>query len=215
MSTTAIVIIVVVAAVALLVIVAGVMMARRASRRRQLQARFGSEYERAVHTSGNSRQAEADLQARAEERDKLAIRPLDASQRNRYELDWRQVQTEFVDSPALSLGRADALVTDVMVDRGYPMQDFDRQADLISVDHPEVVEHYRRAHGIFVVSQSGQASTEELRQGFVSYRTLFDELLEADDGSERGVSTDDDSRPSLTLSENASRNEAPNVRRFP
>ena len=147
MGTTAIAVVVVVVAVALLVIVVGIIMARRASRRRQLQARFGPEYERAVHTSGSSRKAEADLQARAEERDRLSIQPLNESQRKRYELDWRQVQTEFVDAPALSLGRADSLITDVMVDRGYPMQDFDRQADLVSVDHPDVVEQYRRAHG--------------------------------------------------------------------
>ena len=200
MSTTAVVVIVVVA-VALLVIVAAVMIARRARRRRQLQARFGPEYERAVRTSGGTRQAEAELQARADERDRLSIRPLDESQRNRYELDWRQLQTEFVDAPARSLGRADALVIDVMVDRGYPMQDFERQADLISVDHPEVVEHYRRAHGVFVMSQTGQASTEELRQGFVLYRTLFDELLDGSDSPERDVSGDGDLRSSITSSE--------------
>jgi len=178
MSTTAIIVIIVVAAVALLAIGVGVWMARRASHRRHLRDRFGSEYDRAVQTSGSSKQADAALQARAEERDKLSIHALDAAQRNRYELDWRQVQSEFVDAPAQSLGRADALVTDVMLDRGYPMQEFDRQADLISVDHPEVVEHYRRAHGVFEESQAGQASTEDLRQGFVSYRTLFDELLD-------------------------------------
>ena len=82
--------------------------------------------------------------------------PLNESQRKRYVLDWRQVQTEFVDAPALSLGRADSLVTDVMVDRGYPMQDFDRQADLISVDHPEVVEHIAVPMGF--MSESSGAS---------------------------------------------------------
>jgi type II secretory pathway pseudopilin PulG len=214
MSTTAVVVIIIVVAVALLVIVAGVMMARRASRRRQLQARFGSEYERAMHASGNSKQAEVDLQARADEREKLAIRPLNDSQRNRYALDWQQVQTEFVDAPALSLGRADALITDVMIDRGYPMQDFDRQANLISVDHSEVVEHYRRAHEIFVLSQTGEASTEDLRQGFVSYRRLFDELLEASDSAKRDVPNGDDSRSILATSDTASPEEADSVRRI-
>lgn len=203
MSTTAIVVIVVVAAVALLVIGVGVMVARGASRRRQLRDRFGPEYDRTVQASGSSKQADATLRARAEERDKLSIRPLDNAQCERYELDWRQVQTEFVDAPARSLGRADALVTDVMVDRGYPMEEFDRQADLISVDHPEVVEHYRRAHGIFAESQAGQASTEELRQGFVSYRILFDELLEHGPSSpERDHENDVDPRSPLDASDN-------------
>ena len=117
MSTTAIVVIVVVVVVALFVIGVGITMARRTGRRRQLRDRFGPEYERTVQASGILEEAEADLQARAEERDKLSIRPLDSAERDRYELDWRQIQTEFVDAPALALGRADALITDVMVDR--------------------------------------------------------------------------------------------------
>ena len=174
--STAVVIIIVVAAV-LIVVAVVALMASRAKSRRTLRERFGPEYDRTLEASGNPRKAEADLRARAERRDRLTIRPLNPSQRNRYEQDWTQVQAEFVDVPARSLTRADTLVTDVMVDRGYPMQDFDGQADLISVDHPEVVQHYRRAHGIYVSSQSGQASTEILRQAFVSYRALFAELL--------------------------------------
>lgn len=210
--STSVVVIIIVAAVALLAIGCGLVMARRARRRRQLRDRFGPEYDRAVQASGSSRKAQADLQARAEERDRLSIRPLNAGQRDRYESDWRQVQIEFVDTPALSLGRADALVTDVMVDQGYPMRDFDRQADLISVDHPEVVEHYRRAHEIFEVSQAGQASTEDLRQGFVSYRMLFDELLDGGSGSTDGGVPNDDRVP-LDNSENEAPSQVGSVRR--
>jgi len=152
-----------------------------------LRQRFGPEYERAVEISGGPRQAELALRARAHQRDKLDIRPLSSGQRDRYEQDWRQVQAEFVDVPFESLGQADTLVTDVMVERGYPMQDFDGQADLISVDHPEVVGHYRRAHGIFVASQSRPLSTEDLRQAFVSYRSLFEELV----GERSSASTDE------------------------
>jgi hypothetical protein len=215
MSTTAIVVIVVVAAVALLVVAIGIMMAQRATRRRQLRDRFGSEYERAVQASGSSKQADAELRARAEERERLSIRPLNVAQKKRYELDWRQVQSEFVDAPALSLGRADALVTDVMVDRGYPMEEFDRKADLVSVDHPEVVEHYRRAHGIFDLSQTGQASTEELRQGFVSYRMLFDELLDKGTvAADRNDTNDVDIR-SFPVSESANHGSDPGMTPVP
>ena len=214
MSTTSAVVIVIVAAVVvLLVIGTGLVMARRARRRRELQERFGPEYDRTVQATGSSRQAQADLQARAQERDRLSIRPLNAMQRNRYESDWRQVQIEFVDTPALSLGRADALVTDVMVDQGYPMRNFNRQADLISVDHPEVVEHYRRAHEIFEVSQAGQASTEELRQGFVSYRMLFDDLLDrGSDCTDGDVPNHDDSGSPLGDSESGARSHMGSVR---
>ena len=33
-----------------------------------------------------------------------------------------------------------------MRDRGYPVEDFEDRAAIISVDHPVVVERYRRAH---------------------------------------------------------------------
>jgi hypothetical protein len=69
-----------------------------------------------------------------------------------------------------------------METRGYPMGDFDAQADLVSVDHPEVVENYRFAHGIHERAQAEQASTEDLREALLRYRSLFDELLQAGDG---------------------------------
>src|SRR6266516_2629661 len=77
---------------------------------------------------------------------------------------------------------ADRLVYSVMETRGYPMGDFDAQADLVSVDHPDVVENYRFAHGIRERAQAQRASTEDLREALLRYRSLFDELLEADDG---------------------------------
>ena len=175
MSTTTLVIMAACLVVILLVVAA--VMAQQANRRRQLRERFGPEYDRTVEASGGAKRAEIEFRARAQERDKLSISVLSAAQRDRYEQDWRRAQAEFVNVPVESLGRADMMVTDVMVSRGYPMQDFNRQADLVSVDHPEVVSHYRLAHGIYVASQSGPVSTEELRQAFVSYRALFEELL--------------------------------------
>jgi hypothetical protein len=175
MSTTAVIVIVVLAV--LLVIALALLAARTVRSRKSLRQRFGPEYDRTVKVAGGTKQAEVDLRARAAERDKLQVRPLDAVQRDRYEQEWRQVQAQFVDAPAQSLQRADVLITQVMTDMGYPMQDFEGQAKLVSVDHPQVVENYRTAHRIYVASQSGQASTEEQRQAFVSYRALFDEML--------------------------------------
>ena len=54
---------------------------------------------------------------------------------------------------------------------------FDEQADMVSVDHPHVVENYRAAHAISQRAGQGQANTEQLRQAFVHYRSLFEELL--------------------------------------
>ena len=66
--------------------------------------------------------------------------------------------------------------------RGYPTRDFDAQADLVSVDHPDVVENYRAAHGIHQRAQQQQASAEDLREALLRYRSLFGELLKAGDG---------------------------------
>jgi hypothetical protein len=58
------------------------------------------------------------------------------------------------------------------------VEDFDDRAALISVDHPQVVERYRRAHAIADSSASGTASTESLRQAIQDYRALFMEIVE-------------------------------------
>jgi hypothetical protein len=194
MGTTVVIIVV---AVVVIVLVLGVVLAGRARRRRELIERFGPEYDRAVSADGSSKRAEAGLRERADRRDKLSIRALNSAQRDRYQQDWRQVQAEFVDMPSTSLKRADALVTDVMVDRGYPMQDFDDQADLISVDHPRVVEHYRRAHGIYEASQSTSVSTEDMRHAFVSYRSVFAELV--GDGLRSREDASDGNSPSASV----------------
>ena len=79
-----------------------------------------------------------------------------------------------------AVGEADQLVTQVMTARGYPLEDFDRRADDLSVDHPVVVQNYRTARALALRRQRNEAGTEEMRQAVVNYRALFDELLEID-----------------------------------
>jgi hypothetical protein len=64
-----------------------------------------------------------------------------------------------------------------MSTRGYPVSDFEQTAADISVNHPLVLENYRTAHEIALRQTKGQATTEDLRQAMVHYRTLFDELV--------------------------------------
>jgi hypothetical protein len=45
------------------------------------------------------------------------------------------------------------------------------------VDHPLVLEHYRTAHDIAIRQTKGQATTEDLRQAMIHYRSLFEELV--------------------------------------
>jgi hypothetical protein len=51
---------------------------------------------------------------------------------------------------------------------------------LVSVDHPDIVQNYRVGHDVREKSTNGQATTEDLRQGVVAYRALFDELVHED-----------------------------------
>jgi len=145
----------------------------------RLRTTFGPEYERAMDEAPSQRQAEAELEERRKRRDELDIRPLSPEARERHGEEWRAVQNRFVDDPVGSVREADGLVERVMAERGYPMEDFEAQADLISVDHPELVENYRSGHGIHEAYDRGDASTEDLRQAMVHYRALFVELLEA------------------------------------
>jgi hypothetical protein len=61
--------------------------------------------------------------------------------------------------------------------RGYPMGDFDRHAADLSVTHPRIVDHYRSGHKV-ITGAPGSASTEDLRQAMLHYRSLFDELID-------------------------------------
>ena len=66
-----------------------------------------------------------------------------------------------------------------MRDRGYPVDDFDTQSDMVAADHPTIAQNYRAAHEIRMRTDEGGegADTEDLRQAFVHYRLLFAELL--------------------------------------
>src|SRR5262249_8314223 len=148
------------------------------SRRRhtQLRERFGPEYDRTVATSESRRQAERDLRERAARHDELDLRPLSRVDRERYEEEWAELQGRFVDRPQIAVADADELVKDVMRTCGYPVRDFEANADLISAGHPDVVTNYRTAHAIYLKTIEGDATTEDLRQAVVAYRALFREL---------------------------------------
>jgi FtsZ-interacting cell division protein ZipA len=182
---TRIMILLVIALVAIALIVMVLLLRKRKSDR--LKQRFGPEYDRTVKEQGAQR-AETVLAEREQRVKKFAIRPLTRDDRERYVLEWTQVQKHFVDDPAVAVGDADKLVTNVMAARGYPMGNFEQRAADVSVNYPEVVQNYRSARSIVVRHSRGQASTEELRQAMVYFRSLFDELLDLPKTEKIGVS---------------------------
>lgn len=180
MSTWLWILIVIVAAI---IVAAAVTVMMRQRRTATLRERFGPEYDRAIGESDNQRAAEAELRARERQRAQFDIRPLPEAARVRFAEQWRLVQERFVDQPSEASSEADQLVSRVMAERGYPMGDFASQADLISVDHPDVVENYRIAHAIHERAAARQASTEDLRVALLRYRSLFEVLLRPEPGA--------------------------------
>jgi hypothetical protein len=147
-------------------------------RTRELQGRFGPEYDRTLDVAESKRDAEAELSARADRRDELEIRPLTTAARERYLVEWQRVQAKFVDDPDGAVRDADMTIQSVMADRGYPVDDFEQRAADVSVDHPQVVENYRLGHRLARASALGDGTTEDLRQAMQHYRLLFEELIE-------------------------------------
>ena len=168
---------IVIAVVVLVALIAIAWMVMRRRRTEALRERFGPEYERTVREHGPGR-AEIVLSERERRVEKFQIRELAVDERERFITEWRTIQSRFVDDPKGAVRDADELVNRLMKTRGYPMSDFEQRAADISVDHPRVVDNYRAAHEIAIRHQRGEASTEDLRNAVIYYRSLFDELLQ-------------------------------------
>jgi hypothetical protein len=172
-------------AIVVIVLAVAIWILLKAKRTKQLQSRFGPEYQRAVRSEGTARAAEKVLEERQQRVAGLEITPLDEQQRTRFAKAWEDEQAHFVDEPRAAVDAADRLVGDVMKARGYPVTDFEQRVADVSVDHPVVVENYRVAHGIALKDRQKPVSTEELRQAMIHYRALFADLLH--DGGIRPV----------------------------
>jgi hypothetical protein len=167
-----------IALIAVAVLITIVLIARgsRRARTHALKDQFGNEYDHAVRETGSRKRAENELRARAQEVQSFDIRPLSTTDRERYVRDWQKIEQHFIERPTMAVAEADELVADVMRVMGYPMGDFEKHAAHLSVTHPRVVEHYRAGHRV-ITGAPGSASTEDLRQSMLHYRSLFQELI--------------------------------------
>ncbi len=92
------------------------------------------------------------------------IRPLPADARERFRADWRRIEEMFIDRPATAVHQADELVIELIRVRG------------LSAQHPRVADRYRRGREVVDLHGRGKASTEELRQALLQYRSIYQDL---------------------------------------
>ena len=100
MGTLELVIAIIVALVVVAIVVAAAWAFSRRRRTERLHRRFGPEYEHAVTTVGDRRQAEAELADREKRAKSLQIRPLSGEEVAHFAEAWQGVQSRFVDQPA-------------------------------------------------------------------------------------------------------------------
>jgi hypothetical protein len=175
MSQGEIVILVLIGLVVLVAVAIWLTFRRRRSEK--LRARYGDEYDRTVEVAGGRGPAEANLAAREKRVRELDIRPLAAGERQEFTAEWHEVKAVFVDSPAEAVLHADRMLTRMMQARGFPMGDFDRRYEDLTVHHADVARHYRAGNEIALRQNRGEATTEELRQAMKHYEALFDHMV--------------------------------------
>ena len=184
MNTTWLVIL----AIVIVAIVFGLIVFVRRRRSESLRKHFGPEYKRTVDRYGNQRKAEAELAAREKRVRKFEIRSLAPEEQSRFAEAWKKTQARFVDEPSQAVGEADGLVKE-MTTVGAGAK-FDKGTYRVSAGL-----HGMGAKAVTALSEwteaevrrngrtyrqeyaRGKATTEDLRQAMVHYRSLFEELL--------------------------------------
>src|SRR4051812_37319108 len=106
--------------IVILVVVAAVVYGVQVGRRKKLQNTFGPEYDRVVADAGSRTEAEKELREREKRHAELELKPLSAESQAKYTAAWEEVQIQFVDNPTEAVTTADALVTRLIAERGYP-----------------------------------------------------------------------------------------------
>ncbi len=151
----------------------------------RLKKKYGPEYDYTLQKLGDRRTAEADLKEREQRVHHLDIHDLSDNERQRYQTEWTEIQADFVNDPGKSIEQANRVITEVMIARGFPVEDFEQRTADISVLYPSFAPKYRRANAVAVKSKEGVATTEDLRQAMLDYRSLFSQILGAVETTEK------------------------------
>jgi hypothetical protein len=147
---------------------------------KQLQRRYGREYDRLLSAHGDHAAVEQELGRRERDRAGLSVKALDGADRGRLAEGWSAAQAGFVDDPGGAARRAEQLIGETLALRGYPAGDPERQLALASVDHAHTLAEFRDGHELLQRSHSGAPgvdATEQLRQAMLRFRVFFDDLV--------------------------------------
>ena len=193
---TALIVTIVVVVVVVILLLAIFYAVRRSRARRQEQQRersreeFGPEYERTAREKGSEEEAERELMRRRGSVERN-VEPLSDERREHFEGQWGEVERVFVDNPERSIEMADRTVSDILHERRFvtdsSQSDEETEKNLAAM-HPDVADDYREARRMRadVVARSGQGSdgdsgeqsTEDLRQTIQRYRAVYGRLVE-------------------------------------
>ena len=168
------------------VVLAGIVwMAARRQHSKELKESFGPEYDYTVEKAGDKRSAEDELEDRKKRIDNLGIHDLSVDDMIKYRIKWNEIQANFVENPSKSVEDGNQLISDVMVDRGFPAADFEQRASDLSVLYPEIVSTYRTVEAIILRNKEHASTTEELRQAMIYIHSI----VEVVSGSQEMVQT--------------------------
>jgi len=119
----------------------------------------------------------ADVPGLVVHRRAIHIRRLGATTARRYQEEWPEVEERFATDPEGAVLDADRLITMVMLDRGFPVDDLEGRAPELRARHGRAVDAYRDAHAIALAIERSQPTGEQLRLALSRYADLFDLLV--------------------------------------
>ncbi|MGW7067174.1 hypothetical protein ACWGII_14025 [Streptomyces sp. NPDC054855] len=150
-----------------------------------LRDRFGPELDRvAARHHGDTKAAERELKARVRRFGNLRLLSLTVSAREQYAAQWADLQGQFVECPGVAVAKANRLLWQLAVARGYPADSHARQVEALSVHHPRRVDGIRQLHAAAQQAAAGETELERMRQAMVAGQLLFEELLTTRPGEE-------------------------------
>jgi len=143
-------------------------------RRRQLLDSFSPDNAHALSDAEIRHDTEPEVSELAIGRGVIELVPFRAAAVARYRDQWDLIQKQFVDAPLVAVSHAHLLITAMMHERGYPIGDELDRTPVLSVDHAEVIDRYRRACVIEAASRHSQVAGEVIRVAMTQYLALFD-----------------------------------------